>query len=59
MITVRKVKLAKKDMFDFEKAEQQAKKDIKKEYGLVLNSLHIKTFLNPESLTINSDIIEF
>ena len=59
MITSRKIKLAEKNMLDYEKAEKQAKKDIKKEYGLVLNSLHIKTFLNPESLTINSDIIEF
>ena len=49
MKTPSKFKLAKSKLFDFEKAEQQAKKDIKKEYGLVLNSSHIKAILGPET----------
>jgi len=43
MITSRKIKLAEKNMLDYEKAEKQAKKDIKKEYGLVLNIQHLDT----------------
>jgi hypothetical protein len=36
-----------KNMLEYEKAEAQAKKDIKREFGIVLNNTHIPVVVNP------------
>ena len=57
MISKRGPKLTPKIMLQHEKAEAQAKKDIKREFGLVLNNTHLRAVVNPVTILAHRTLV--